>query len=100
MVSGCVDAQLSRLRIHDNNAYHGAGMGVGGLGADRTRVWIGDDVRIEDNTAFRAGGGLYVYAATVRIGGSDTVVLVAETAVRNQPYGTQAIPPVLCAPTS
>lgn len=74
LISGCVDAQLSRMRIHGNSASYGAGVGVSGLGTDHTRVRIGDDVRIEGNTAIRAGGGLYVYAASLRIGGMDTVV--------------------------
>ncbi len=72
-VSGCLALHLSRMRISGNRALFGAGVIVGGHGA-ATQVEIGDDVRIEDNTATIGGGGIYAYAASLRIGGVDTLV--------------------------
>lgn len=73
-VGGCIDLELARLHIHGNSASYGAGLAISGSGAANTRVTLGDAVRIDDNVAVQGGGGIYAYAASLRIDGAGTVV--------------------------
>ncbi|MEO7757996.1 MAG: hypothetical protein ABIS07_15580, partial [Dokdonella sp.] len=59
--------------IADNVAVAGGGIAVFRQGDVMPMLFVGDDVRIENNSATN-GGGIYVWSAYLRIGGSGTIV--------------------------
>jgi hypothetical protein len=77
-ISARGEVRVTNTRIANNRAWSGAGISiVGDLGDTATRLIVGDNVQIEDNTgvAFgNNGGGIDVYQAYLRLGGVDTVV--------------------------
>ncbi len=75
LIEACGQVTLTHSGIRGNRALNGAGIRFDGLeGITTSALVIGDDVRIEDNIAGLAGGGVDVVHGKLHIGGVDTVV--------------------------
>lgn len=76
LVEAAGTVTLSDSRIAENQAPRGSGIAVVNTGFASMTLDIGDNVQVEKNgAAFREiGGGIFVYQATLRLGGIDTVV--------------------------
>jgi hypothetical protein len=72
------EVHLSNMIIANNRASYGAGISVEGpFGDAMTKMYVNDNVQIEDNTTGgggSSGGGIDVYQAYLSLGGVNTVV--------------------------
>ncbi|MEO8673197.1 MAG: hypothetical protein ABI411_17920 [Tahibacter sp.] len=77
-IEDLVTVHLDDSRIAGNHAFYGAGVSIEGpLGAASTRLFVGGNVQIEDNSTVGAGssgGGVDVRQAYLSLSGTGTVV--------------------------